>query len=263
MVTLLLRFWSLPLYGLADLVDLACRFSHLRTLDIRYDTAANLLRPTSSNLSTHLRHLTLDVGGGGGATPLLEWFISLADPPALRTLDSGSVDEAGLDIIVRICSLLEDTLESLSFVLYRNCHGGTLSVFIVDNLIDLRCTGLGLHCQIDLGRIRSLRIRLNEAPRRLVRQIPRTIWRISSIHIDEIVLELHPSFHGEPNPLAWRITDTVLQQPAFSRLSKFEIHFLTCTTTFSQIPAEELLRFLIRNLPQCNARGILCVSASA
>ena len=243
---------------LANLVLFVCAFSHLRTLEIYGHTLADLPRTTSLNLSTHLRHLRL---GGGSMTRLLEWFISLPDRPALHTLDLGGVDVANLDVIVRVCSLLGDTLKSLSFALYKYSNDGTLSVFIVDNLIDLRCMGLALFFQVDLGRICSLRIRPKEVHRRLIRWLAQILSRISSIHMDEIVLELLPSFDSKSNALEWRAMDTVLQQQEFSRLSTFKIRFLTATSTPSQIPAEE--QFYIDNLPQCNARGILCFSPSA
>ena len=244
--------------NLASLVRVVCAFSHLRTLDIYGDTSADL--PTSLNLSTHLRHLIL---GGRSGTCVLEWFTSLPDRPALRTLNLGRADEADLDNIVRVHSLLEDTLESLSFAMYKYSYGGTLSVFIVDSPIDLRCMGLALFFQVDLGRICSLRIRPKEAHRRLIRWLARILSRISSIHMDEIVLELLPSFtNSKPKALEWRAMDTVLQQQAFSRLNTFKIRFLTSTTTPSQTPAGEQSQFYIDNLPQCNARGILCIRLS-
>ena len=254
--TLQLQVKTLAYDNSANLVHFLCAFSHLRTLEIFSNILVDLPRPRSSNLSTHLRHLILD--GGVGATRLLEWFISLPDRPALRTLDFRSVDEDDLDTIVRVCSLLEDTLESLSFVVYTYTVGGALSVFIVDNLIDLRCMGLGLHCQVDLGRIRSLRIRLIARHRGYIRWIARTLSRISSIHVDEIVLE----FDGDPDSEEWLTIDDVLQQETFSRLSKFEIRFQTSTTTRSRIPDEEKPRLFMENLPQCNARGILCIRPS-
>ena len=258
-VTLRVQVGTLAYDNSAELVRFICAFSHLRTLCVFGNLSVDLPLPTSLNLSTHLRHLILN--GGRDATHLLEWFISLQDRPALRTLDLGGVDEADFNAIVRMCSLLEDTLESLSFVLYRYRYGGALSVLIVNDLIDLRCMGLEMRCQMHLGRIRSLQIR-PRARHGLIRQLTRMLSRISSIRMDEIVLELHPLFNCELNSLEWQAMDTVLQQPTFSWLSKFEILFLTATTTPSQLPAEEQFQFFVDNLPQCNASGILSIRLS-
>ena len=80
--------------------------------------------------------------------------------------------------------------------------------------------------------------------------------------MDEIVLEFHPLFNCELNSLEWQAMDTVLQQPMFSWLRKFEILFLTSTTNPSQLPAEEQFQFFVDNLPQCNASGILSIRLS-
>ena len=256
-VTLRLRVRMVPDDDLANLVHIASAFSHLQTLDILAYTSLNFPRTTSLNLSTHLRHLVLNCGRG--TTGLLEWFISHPDRPALRSICLDNVYAADFDTIVKVISLLENTLESISFFSYY--YGGTLSVFLVGNLIDLGCMGLEMHCQIDLGHIRSLQIRPKEAHRRLIRWLARVLSRISSIHMDEIVLELHPMFNGSPSSLTWQAIDTVLQQPTFSRLRKFEIHFLT-STALSRILAEEQSQLFIHNLPQCNARGILCIRQS-
>ena len=95
----------------------------------------------------------------------------------------------------------------------------------------------------------------------LTRWLAQILLRLSSIHMDEIVLDLCPWFNDSLNAAEWRAVDDVLQQLTFSRLSKFEIRLLTSATAPGQIPAKERSQFFIDNLPQCNARGILCFSS--
>ena len=254
-VTLWLRIETLAYDDLANLVRFLSGFSHLRTLDIRADTLADLPRTTSLDLSTHLRHLSLFSKSRVPGLP--QWVISLPDRPALRTLSFGRIYDDELDAIVEVLSLLEDSLESLSF--WLGTLVGMLSVFLVDNLIDLRCIGLGLYFQFTLGRKRSLRVRPDMVSG-LIKWLAEMLSRLSSIHMDEMVLDLYPWFNDSLNPAEWRTVDDVLQQLTFSRLRKFEIRLLTSATAPGQIPVEERSRFLINNLPQCNARGILCFS---
>ena len=129
-VTLWLRIETFAYDKLANLGRFLSGFSHLRRLNLHADTLADLPRTTSLNLSTHLRHLSLV--SDRRVTGLPQWIISLPDRPALRTLSFSRIHDDEVDDIVKVLSLLEDSLESLSF--WLGTFVGTLSLSFLSTI---------------------------------------------------------------------------------------------------------------------------------
>jgi hypothetical protein len=255
----------------SDFAQAVCAFPCLRKLIIRdviNSTSTEMFESelppaTTFRLPPDLHTFNLGIVG---TDAVLMWWLSFPTRPALRTVRTHRVRVEDLAMIQKFIGALGNDL--LSFTITTEDEDCKLpNVILMMNLrAVLTTTPVTLH-SIDMTSLKNLRfIRLalqRGYPADQNRWVTRMLSQISSVHLEDVVLELCPFtssiMYDLDTALEWSEVDAILQHSTFTRLRNVE---LQSTTWDKAAPILDPMFHAqaIERLPQCHARGILsCV----